>query len=254
MFTLNSIESLHFLESLFFPFFRILAFISVAPVFGETIVNSRIKIVLSFLISFLIFPFIPKMEDDNLSFFSAIIVLIEQILLGYIFGFVIKMAFSSLEMAGEIISSQMGLSFSNFFDIRNKNSISLISHYLKLLTYFLFLEFNGHLAIIFIICNSFYDFPVSNVLYIKPYFFSVLVNYSTVVFLNAIRFSFPVFLTLLVLNVILAILNRISPQISIFSVGFPITLFAGMFLIYTLVPISILFFKRLFLETYGYFT
>ncbi|HET9678532.1 MAG TPA: flagellar biosynthetic protein FliR [Buchnera sp. (in: enterobacteria)] len=254
MFNLNGIELLHSLENLFFPFVRVLAFILSAPVFGETIVSSRIKIVLSFLISFLVFPFIPKIEFNNFSSAVIIVVLLQQILIGCSFGFVIKIAFASLEMAGEIISSQMGLSFANFFDVRNKNNISLISHYLRLLTYFLFLLFNGHLSIILIICNSFYDFPISDVLYINPIFFLVLVNYSVIVFLSAIRFSFPVFLTLLILNFVLAILNRISPQISIFSIGFPITLLVGMFLIYTLVPISILFFKRLFLETYGYFT
>ena len=47
------------------------------------------------------------------------------------------------------------------------------------------------------------------------------------VFLGGLILALPLIATLLTLNLAMGILNRVSPQFSIFAVGFPITLLAG---------------------------
>jgi flagellar biosynthetic protein FliR len=48
--------------------------------------------------------------------------------------------------------------------------------------------------------------------------------------------ALPLITALLTLNLAMGILNRASPQFSIFAVGFPLTLLAGIFMMQLLMP------------------
>ena len=65
------------------------------------------------------------------------------------------------------------------------------------------------------------------------------------IFLNSIMLIFPIMIFLLLSNLIMSILNRLSPQISIFSVGFPLNLLIGILMLYYLMSISFPIFNNL---------
>ncbi|MBZ2279921.1 flagellar biosynthetic protein FliR, partial [Buchnera aphidicola] len=73
------------------------------------------KIIISALVSWLILPFIP---DTKIFLFSSLgfFLLFQQILIGIFLGFTFQLLFSIINISGEIISLQMGLSFSTFLD------------------------------------------------------------------------------------------------------------------------------------------
>jgi flagellar biosynthetic protein FliR len=48
--------------------------------------------------------------------------------------------------------------------------------------------------------------------------------------------ALPLIAALLTLNLAMGILNRASPQLSIFAVGFPLTLLAGLLMLQALMP------------------
>ena len=56
------------------------------------------------------------------------------------------------------------------------------------------------------------------------------------VFAGGLMLALPLVAALLTLNLAMGILNRASPQFSIFAVGFPVTLLAGMLLLQLLMP------------------
>ncbi|CAL4318735.1 Flagellar biosynthetic protein FliR [Buchnera aphidicola (Eriosoma grossulariae)] len=250
MLTVNSIDFFYFLNNILLPSIRILSLFYTAPIFSENCISYKIKIFLSIIISFLIFPFLP---ESHINFFSYhyCLIFIQQIIIGGFLGFIIKIVFSSVNMAGEIISALIGLSFSNYFDINSRNNLSSISRFLNILILFIFLTFNGHLWLISILSDSFHQIPIDHSVFNVKIFF-ILVQFSSLLFLNSLKLALPVIILLLILNCIMAFLNRISPQISIFSVGFPITLVVGIFTLNALIPISISFFKDIFINVQNF--
>jgi flagellar biosynthetic protein FliR len=56
------------------------------------------------------------------------------------------------------------------------------------------------------------------------------------IFSNGLMLALPLVTALLTLNLAMGILNRASPQFSIFAVGFPLTLLAGIGMLQLLMP------------------
>lgn len=236
MLTFNNLPLITIIGNFFWPFVRILAFFSTVPVFNDQHINKNTKIILSVLISWVIFPFLPKVNIELFSF-TGLLLLVEQIIIGLAFGFACQFLFATINFAGELIGLQMGLSFATFFHSNNNIGISIISRLLNILMLSFFLSINAHLYLLSILIHSFYSIPI-HVICLNSNIFFILLKFSSSIFSNSIMFILPIMIFLLLSNVIMSIVNRLSPQISIFSIGFPLNLLIGIITLYYFTSIS----------------
>lgn len=246
MLTFSSLELITLISNFFWPMVRILSFFSVAPIFNDKLINKKIKIVLSGIISFLISPFLPEVHTVLFSYVGFLL-LFQQILIGIVLGFTAQLLFITVNLSGEIVGLQMGLSFATFFNSSSHIGISIISRLLNVFFLFFFLVLNAHLYLISILIDSFYSIPIDGFFVNKNVFFSLL-TFSSHIFLNSILFILPLIIVLLALGFIMSLLNRLSPQISIFSIGFSLNLLIGMLILFSLVSIIFPFFEKLLNE------
>ncbi|MBZ2279397.1 flagellar biosynthetic protein FliR, partial [Buchnera aphidicola] len=115
MITFNSMYLMTVISHFFWPFLRISAFFFTVPFFNDKIIYRKYRIILSALVSWLILPFLP---DVKIFLFSSLgfYLLFQQILIGIFLGLIFQLLFSVINISGEFISLQMGLSFSTFLD------------------------------------------------------------------------------------------------------------------------------------------
>jgi len=80
------------------------------------------------------------------------------------------------------------------------------------------------------IMDSFREFPIGALGSgpASPVDAARLVAWTGEVFRVGLHLALPVLATLLILNIALGVLARAAPQLSVFSVGFPITLITGL--------------------------
>ncbi|BBI01085.1 flagellar biosynthetic protein [Buchnera aphidicola (Nipponaphis monzeni)] len=237
--------------SLILPMVRIISTISNSPILGESFVDRKIKIIISFLITLILLPTINQIEPLP-SYDIKIIDILEQFLIGISLGFSFKIIFVIAIIAGELISLQMGLSFSIFFDFNSHSNISVISRLLNNLMLLVFLSLNSYLWIIASIVDSFHYLPISQ--HINKTIFFILIHYLGTLFLKGIILSLPIIIVILVVNIMMALLMRMTPQLSIFSLLLPITLLISMFFLYKLLTINTIFFKNLFTDYFNSIT
>ncbi|QCI23651.1 flagellar biosynthetic protein FliR [Buchnera aphidicola (Macrosiphoniella sanborni)] len=243
MLTFNTLEFITLISHIFWPMVRILSFFSVTPIFHNKSFNKKNKILLSGIISWLVYPFLPEVHVILFSFFGLLLFL-QQILIGIILGFVVQFLFVAINLSGEVISLQMGLSFAAIFNSNMHIGNSIISRLLNILTLLFFLILNAHLHFLAILINSFYTFPIDSYL-LNTEIFLVLLKFSSYFFLSGMIFVLPVLIILLMISFIMSFLNRFSPQISIFSIGFPLNLLVGILMLYFLIPNILPFFENL---------
>ncbi|MFC3395200.1 flagellar biosynthetic protein FliR [Brenneria rubrifaciens] len=246
MLTFNSAEIVNWVNQFFWPFVRILALISTAPVFSERAIGNRVKIGLALLVTLLIAPYLPLNATPIFSA-AGIWILIQQILIGVALGFSMQLAFAAIRMAGEFIGLQMGLAFATFFDPTGGPNMQVLSRFLNILAILLFLSFDGHLWLISLVADSFYTLPVSSNP-INSHAFLALARAGGLIFLNGLMLALPIITILLIINLSLGLLNRVAPQLSIFVVGFPVTLSIGIMTVGFLIPLLAPFAERLFGE------
>lgn len=222
------------LAAIFWPFVRVLAVFMSAPVLSNRVIPARVKIGLALAIAIIVAP---ATTEPALPIFSAAapLLLLQQMLAGILMGFGIKVVFAAVDMAGNVIGLQMGLSFASFIDPVNSNQTPLIGSFLNLLTTLLFLALDGHLALLAAATRSFDLLPIST-----QFFTGVgwerLIATGTGLFQLGLQISLPVLATMLVINLTLGVMSRAAPQLNLFSVGFPLTALTGIVLFAVFLP------------------
>jgi len=162
MITVTSAQLSSWLALFVFPFMRILAMIASAPILGNKQTPVRIKIGLSVLLTIIIAPTLTVQPDIDPASAIGFLVIIQQILAGLAIGFTMRLIFTAIEMAGDIIGIQMGLGFAIFFDPQNASYTPVIAQFLSILAVLVFLSMNGHLIMLEALAESFRAFPVNS--------------------------------------------------------------------------------------------
>ena len=224
------------LAAFLWPFVRMLALVGTAPLFGERAVPARVKVGLAALLTVAVAPVLGPMPQVPPVSAAGAWLVAQQVLVGVAMGFSMRLVFAMVHAAGEYIGLQMGLSFASFFDPASGGNTMVLGRLLHALALLVFLAVDGHLMMLTILVESFRVLPVSA----EPLAargWEVLAGAGMQVFTGGLMLALPLVAALLTLNLAMGILNRVSPQISIFSVGFPVTLLAGLALLQVLMPL-----------------
>lgn len=208
------------------PFFRLTALFSVAPLFGERTIPTRFKLGLGALLSVLVAPILPAPPTVSPTSYAGLLIIGQQVVIGLALGFVMKLVFMAIQTAGELIGLQMGLSFASFFtpDVGSSN---VLSRFLNVTAILLFLAFNAHMLMLEMLIESFQWIPIGSPLISNGGWWQ-LVSFGGFLFSAGLTLALPIMATLLLINFAMAVLNRVAPQFSIYSVGFAITLLSGL--------------------------
>ncbi|HEY7987289.1 MAG TPA: flagellar biosynthetic protein FliR [Methylophilaceae bacterium] len=240
MFNVSSAQMYAWIAEFFWPFFRILALIMSAPLFGATGVSASTKIGIAIVLTIIIAPILPAMPDIQPASAQGMLIMAQQLLIGFALGFAIRLVFTAMEMAGHIAGLQMGLGFASFFDPQNSTQVPLMGQFIGVMTMLLFVTLNGHLMMIATLVESFHTLPIGSSMAGQSLY--ALVDTGKNVFSWGVQMSLPVIAALTLVNVGLGVLTRAAPQLNIFAVGFPLTLGAG----FLILAISVPYFLPLF--------
>jgi flagellar biosynthetic protein FliR len=219
----------------YWPMTRILGVFSSAPFLSNNSIPIRIRVALGFAITLLIAPSIPPFAEQDPMSYAGILILIQQFIIGVSIGFVLRIIFTGVELAGEMMSMSMGLGFATFFDPQSKGRSSSISQFLSLLLLQMFLACDLHLLLIDSLVGSFTSLPIGRGTMGAPGF-QQLAYWGARIFSIGLQLSMPVVTALLITNMALGVLTRAAPQLNLFGIGFPLTLVVGYSMIYFILP------------------
>jgi flagellar biosynthetic protein FliR len=229
----TSAEITAWIGAFLWPFFRIAAMLSSAAVFGMRALPMRLRLMLALALA--LAPLAGPVPDVELMSTHGFVITAQQILIGVALGFVLRMVFAAIELTGEMIGSLMGLGFASLVDPQNGVQVPVVSQLYVLLATLMFLALNGHLLWIEAVAESFRLIPVGSA-GITPDGAWALVGFASQIFGWAVRMALPIVAALLVVNLAFGVLARTSPQLNVFSVGFPAALLIGLALMLMTLP------------------
>jgi len=236
MFTISAAELDAALAAFVYPFLRVLALASSAPVLSHTSVPRTVRVALAVLITVIVAPTLPA--GALVSPFSArgILLIAEQVLIGIAIGLSMQVAFATVTLAGDLIGLQMGLSFAAFIDPQNSEQAPLIGSFLTITLMLVFLSINGHLLLVAGVADSFRAFPVA-VDGVRTLDAVRLVRTGADLFSFGLQIALPVIGAMLITNLTLGMLARTSPQLNLLAVGFAVTLSVGLLMLLLELPL-----------------
>lgn len=217
------------------PMFRLMGLIATAPLFSESTIPRRAKILLGGALAMIISPTLGNIPTVTVYSYEGLLVILNEVGIGVAMGFTMRLVFASVQMAGEVIGLQMGLSFASFYDRASGGQTMVLSRFLNITAMLMFLALDGHLMMLAVLVESFGTVPIAATP-LSGHGWGAVARAGSMVFASGTLLSLPMIAALLTLNLAMGILNRASPQLSIFAVGFPVTLLGGMLVMMLVMP------------------
>jgi flagellar biosynthetic protein FliR len=205
---------------------RVLGLFAAAPVLGRSELPLRFKLLLCASLAGALLPAAAgaPIPVDAVAIAGA---LASELALGYAIGLLARLLLSAFHFAGELVAFQSGFAASQMFDVDTGQNGTVIATLHLTLATLLLLAIDGHHLLIRSLAASFQSFPLGAPLESGVLAESVLAAGADV-FESGARIAAPLTGLMLLLNAAIGFLNRVMPQLSIFNVGFALTLIGGL--------------------------
>ena len=210
----------------FFPLARILALLAAAPPFNNEGLNTQTRLVLGLAIALAVTPVLPEIPAMDPASGRGLLILAQQMLIGIAMGFSMRLVFTAIDLAGVLVSNQMGLGFATAYDPQSAGETAVVSEFLGMLALLTFLSINGHLMVLATLGRSFSELPIGSTTLAADSWLNIA-RAGGLVFSSGVLLALPIVVALLIANIALAILGRVAPQLNLMAIGFPITITLG---------------------------
>jgi len=232
------VPDLRVVETGLLVFARLSAFMFITPFFAIKGIPALAKAGLALLITMLIYPTIQmptNLPDVLMPYFGLII---KEVLVGLILGYVSMLTFSSVRVAGEMIDLTMGFSMASLFDPQNQTRITLVGQFMYIVAILLFLAIDGHHSLLLAVQQSFNLVPLGTMIWQKsiPAF---LLKTFIGMFLLGIRIAAPIIAVLLLCDICLGLIARTVPQLNVFIIGVPLKAGLGLIALAVALPVLV---------------
>src|ERR1041385_2084752 len=110
-------------------FLRVSAFLLVLPFFSVVNFPVTMRVAMSALMALLIAPLLPHFALGKLGFFSLLGLMVQEVSVGLLLGFVSRIIFYAVDLAGNVVSMEMGLNMAamlNPFERSNTQAPGMI--------------------------------------------------------------------------------------------------------------------------------
>lgn len=220
------------LDSFLLILVRTLGMFLMMPFFGNQNIPRKSKLVLAFFISIVMMQIMDAKAtvtaSDGISYFIAVA---SEFLTGWLLGFSVYLIFSALNIAGQFIDAQVGLSMVSVLDPMSQIQFTVTGNLYYFILLFILLMTRTYYYFLQGLKRSFEIIPLGKMslnydLYDSMFY--LLRDY----FMIAMQISLLVFFVMLITNAVLGILARTAPQLNMFVVGFPIKLLLGFLTIF----------------------
>jgi flagellar biosynthesis protein FliR len=215
-------------------FARIGAMVMLLPGLGEVNIPVRVKLAIALALTLIILPLHrAAYHVDMQSLTPLMVLMIHEIVIGVVLGATARVTLSALQVAGSVIAQQLGLGFVTAVDPTQGQQGLLIGNFLTLLGLTLLFATDSHHLVIEALSDSYAIFspgeflPSGDVAALATRAFAAA-------FRIGMQLAAPFLVFGLVFNVGLGVLARLMPQMQVYFVGVPLSIFAG-FLIFAMV-------------------
>lgn len=210
-----------------FVFLRISAFLYVLPFFSATNFPHTLRVALGALTALLLAPLLPSFAVGQLPLSGLLGVLIQELSIGLLLGFVSRMVFYAADLAGNIIATEIGLNTGTIFNPLSQASSGLPGSILFFLAAVVMLTLDLHHWILAGFQQTYRVLPVGGAHLNEALFMSVLTHTSRI-FIVGLQISAPVLAVSFVVTLVFAVLSRAVPQMDVFVLSFAFRIAGGL--------------------------
>jgi flagellar biosynthetic protein FliR len=129
-----------------------------APFFGSVVIPVRVKAVLVFVLTLMLYPTVGKTIDPRVVTNWPWMIIIE-FLVGAGMGIATNVVFEAVQLTGQVLGVQMGYSLVNILDPQTQVDTTVMATFYQCIVMLLFLRMDVHYWLLRAVGNSYHDVP-----------------------------------------------------------------------------------------------
>lgn len=216
------------LEAFLMVLVRIACFVAVAPIFGHKSINARLRVLIAACIALTVFTAMDPDMPEYTTVFGFTFLLLKEAAVGLSLGFVSSLVMAIITMAGEFIDREIGFSMAQSFDMNTGTLTTITANMYDKLIYLIILITNLHYYILKALVRSFEIVPLGSFKLNISFMYVQVVNFVVEFFIIGFRIAMPIFIAATILNIILGVMTKSSPQMNMFAIGIQMKIILGM--------------------------
>jgi flagellar biosynthetic protein FliR len=221
-----------------------------APFLGSVVIPARIKAILTLALTFVIYPLVSR-DLPQLSFQHWPLLVFKELLVGIALGIATSVVFEAAQMAGQILSVQMGYSLVNIMDPTTQIDTTVVGLFHQSVAMLIFLRLDVHLWILRALGNSFRYLPPGGGHLSEP-FISTLLTTGSAILSTGVQIAAPVLSATLLTDIILGFLGKASPQLPLTVMGPAVKSLLGLAVMFAALKYWPDMFRTLFVRSVDY--
>jgi len=188
-----------------------------APFFGGAAVPARVKAVLVITLTALLYPMLSA-QIPQTSVSQWPMTAFSELLIGIALGVATNIVFDGAQLAGQVLSVQMGYSLVSILDPQTMAESTVVATFHETIALLIFLRLNVHLWILRALARSF-DYLPPAAGHVRATFALAALQAGAGVFTIGVQIAAPVLSATLFTDIALGLLGKASPQLPLILLG-----------------------------------
>ena len=212
---------------------RISCFVFVAPFFSMKNTPAMVRAGISFFTSLLLYQALTPGEAvvyNTVLEFTIIVV--KEAVVGLLIGFAASICTSIVNFAGSIADMETGLSMVTLMDPTTRENTSITGVLYQYVLMLMMIATGMYRYLFRALADTFTLIPINGAVFSGESLLNSMIRFLGDYVIIGFRIVLPVFCTILMLNAILGVLVKVSPQMNMFSVGIQLKILVGLSVIF----------------------
>ncbi|MCR5427224.1 MAG: flagellar biosynthetic protein FliR [Lachnospiraceae bacterium] len=226
---INYSFSIYDLEYFLLILVRVTSFVYLAPFFSLNGVPRQVRIALSLFLSAMLYGMLTPADavvTDSLLEYAIIVA--KETICGLLMGFSTMICTSALNFAGTIADMEIGLSMVQILDPASRQNVSITGAFYNYGFTMILIASGMYRYLIGALADSFRLIPVNGVVFHWDHLMQSMIVFLGDYVLIGFEIILPIFCSVMMLNAILGIIARVSPQMNMFSIGIQLKIIVGL--------------------------
>ena len=210
---------------------RLASFVFAAPFFNMANVPRKVKAGFALCLTVLVYSLFPDMTVEYNGMIDYAIIVVEEMIVGILLGAVTSFCVQIIMFAGKIIDMDIGISMAQLYDPTTRMQVGIMGNFYYYMMMLLLIISGMHQYLVAAIVETYKVIPIGGVKF-GAGIYTAIISFMSDFFVIGFRIALPVFSAILMLNCVLAILAKVSPQMNMFVVGMQRKGFVGLVLLF----------------------
>lgn len=206
---------------------RVTCFVYIAPFFSMSNTPKNVRIALSIFIAILLYQVVPHQEIEYETVIGYAIVVMKEAVTGLLIGFGANICTGIVTFAGHIADMEMGLSMASMMDPTTKQNSTISGLYYNYMVMLMLMLSGMHEYFLKALAETYTLIPVNGAILDTEEILNSMIRFMGDYIILGFRICLPVFAVMLILNAILGVLAKVSPQLNMFAVGIQMKVLIG---------------------------